>query len=161
MNIEVPDGMEEYFGSKQDTVCEMLVPLYGTKQAAKCFYQTLKTKAEKLGYSRSKANFTLFYRWKDGRLLLFATWVDDILVCGEEADLDSFKREIKSELEAKAELEFNEYLGNAVEIKRDATILGEVKFTPVRFRPEFCSGRILRSKSPDLGSKVPQEFRNF
>jgi hypothetical protein len=93
MSIEVPDGMEEYFGSKQDTVCEMLVPLYRKKQAAKCFYQTLKTKAETLRYSRSKANFTLFYRWKDGRLLLFGTWVDDILICGEEADLDAFERE--------------------------------------------------------------------
>jgi hypothetical protein len=51
MYIEVPDGMEEYFGSKRDTVCEMLVPLYGTKQAAECFYKTLKKKVEKLGYS--------------------------------------------------------------------------------------------------------------
>jgi hypothetical protein len=62
----VPDGMEEYFGSKRDTVCEMPVPLYRTKQAAECFYQTIKTKAEKLGYSRSKADFTLFYRCVDG-----------------------------------------------------------------------------------------------
>jgi hypothetical protein len=52
------------------------------------------------------------------------TWVDD--TCGEEADLDAFE---KSELEANAELEFNEYLRNAVEIKHDPTGLGEVKFT--------------------------------
>jgi uncharacterized protein YnzC (UPF0291/DUF896 family) len=79
MFIEVPDGMEEYYGSKQDTMCEMLVPLYGTKQAAECFYQTLRKKVEKLGYSRSKADFTLFFRWVDGRLIAFVTWVDDIL----------------------------------------------------------------------------------
>jgi hypothetical protein len=40
MYIEVPDGMEEYLGSKRDTVCEMLVPLWGMKQAAECFYKT-------------------------------------------------------------------------------------------------------------------------
>jgi hypothetical protein len=99
MYIEVPDGMEEYLGSKQDTVCEMLVPLYGTKQAAECFYKTLKKKVEKLGYSRSKANFTLFYRWFDGRLLVFATWVDDLLVCGEDRDINAFEWDIRSELE--------------------------------------------------------------
>jgi hypothetical protein len=129
MYIEVPDGMEEYLGSKQDTICEMLVPLYGTKRAAECFHKTLKKRVEKLGYSRSKADFTLFYRWVDGRLLVFATWVDDLLVCGEDRDLDVFEREIKSEMEIKAEPEFKEYLGNAITIKRDTTGLGEVKFT--------------------------------
>jgi hypothetical protein len=78
MYIEVPDGMEEYFESKRDTVCEMLVPLYGTKQAAECFYKTLKKKVEKLGYSRSKADFTLFYHWVDGRLLLLVIGVCDL-----------------------------------------------------------------------------------
>jgi hypothetical protein len=129
MFIEVPDGMEEYYGSKQDTVCEMLVPLYGTKQAAECFYQTLRKKVEKLGYSRSKADFTLFFRWVDGRLTAFVTWVDDILAIGCKMDLDTFEAEIKSELEAKAEPVFEEYLGNAVTIKRDSSGLGEVKFT--------------------------------
>jgi hypothetical protein len=44
-------------------------------------------------------------------------------------DLDTFEIEIKSELEAKAEPVFEEYLGNAVTIKRDSSGLGEVKFT--------------------------------
>jgi hypothetical protein len=61
--------------------------------------------------------------------LVFATWVDDLLVCGEDRDLDVFEREIKSEMEIKAEPEFKEYLGNAITIKRDTTGLGEVKFT--------------------------------
>ena len=150
MYIEVPDGMEEYLGSKRDTVCEMLVPLYGTKQAAECFYKTLKKKVEKLGYSRSKADFTLFYRWVDGRLLVFATWVDDLLVCGEDCDLDAFEREIKSEMEIKAEPEFNEYLGNAITIKRDSTGLGEVKFTqPVLLQK-------LRDNCPPENNRIPR-----
>jgi hypothetical protein len=150
MYIEVPYGMEEYLGSKQDTVCEMLVPLYGTKQAAECFYKTLKKKVEKLGYSRSKADFTLFYRWFVGRLLVFATWVDDLLVCGEDRDIDAFERDIRSELEIKAEPEFNEYLGNAVTIKRDATGLCEVKFTqPVLLQK-------LKDNCPPDNNRIPR-----
>jgi hypothetical protein len=39
MYMEVPDGMEQYYGSRKDVVLRMLVPIYGTKQAAECFYK--------------------------------------------------------------------------------------------------------------------------
>lgn len=35
------DYMEEFFGSRESTVLRVLVPLYSTKQASRCFYQKL------------------------------------------------------------------------------------------------------------------------
>ena len=73
-----------------------------------------------------------------------------MLVCGEEADLDGFEREIKSELEAKAEPEFNEYLGNAVTITRDATGLSTIKFTqPVLLQK-------LKDNYPPDNNRIPR-----
>ena len=53
--IEVPDGMSQYYGDRKDTVLKMNVPLYGTKQAAHCFYATLVDEVKKQDYERSKA----------------------------------------------------------------------------------------------------------
>jgi hypothetical protein len=60
MYMEVPDGMEQYYGSRKDVVLRMMVPIYGTKQAAECFYKKLVKKAKEKGYERTNADFTLF-----------------------------------------------------------------------------------------------------
>jgi hypothetical protein len=53
-------------------------------------------------------------------------------------------------MEIKAEPEFNEYLGNAITIKRDSTGLGEVKFTqPVLLQK-------LRDNCPPENNRIPR-----
>jgi uncharacterized Zn finger protein len=71
MYMEVPDGMEQYYGSRKDVVLRMLVPIYGTKQAAECFYKELVKRSREKGYERTNADFTLVKLWtKEGRLLV-------------------------------------------------------------------------------------------
>jgi hypothetical protein len=71
MYMEVPDGMEQYYGSRKDVVLCMLVPIYGTKQAAECFYKELVKRSKEKGYERTNADFTLVKLWtKEGRLLV-------------------------------------------------------------------------------------------
>lgn len=129
MYAEVPDGMEEHYGSRDDVVLQMLVPLYGTKQAAECFYRRFVNKSKEKGYERSNADFCLYYVWRHGRLLIFATWVDDIVVCGEEQDIKAFEADIKQAFEAKSEPVFNEYVGNHITINRGDDGIAAVKFT--------------------------------
>ena len=51
----------------------MLVPIYGTKQAAECSYQELVKRSKEKGYERTNADFTLFKLWtKEDCLLVFA-----------------------------------------------------------------------------------------
>ena len=64
--IKVPDGFKKYYG--EDEVLRMNVPIYGTKQAAHCFYKALVEKVEDRKYSRSKADPCLYCIWKNGRL---------------------------------------------------------------------------------------------
>jgi hypothetical protein len=67
---EVPDGMEEFYGSRADTVLLLNVPIYGTKQAANCFYDTLVKKLKEACYKQSSEDPCLFFFWLNGRLVV-------------------------------------------------------------------------------------------
>jgi hypothetical protein len=72
---EVPDGMEEYYGAKNDWVLLMNVPVYGTKQASACFYKALVRKNKNRGYKCSMfddRHHALFHssRWQTFMLCL-------------------------------------------------------------------------------------------
>ena len=56
MHIDVPDGMNKFYGSQEDVVLLLNVRIYSTKQAAQCFYQTLVRKGNDRNYHQSKAN---------------------------------------------------------------------------------------------------------
>ena len=94
MYIEVPDGMEKYYWKKGDMVLHLNVPIYGTKQAASCFYKTLVKKTQNSGYERSKADPCLYIIWWDNRLALMVSWVDD-LVLGEKKDVKQIKVDLQ------------------------------------------------------------------
>ena len=41
MHIDVQDGMNKYYESQEDVVLLLNAPIYGTEQAAHCFYWIL------------------------------------------------------------------------------------------------------------------------
>ena len=47
----------------------MNVPIYGTKQAALCFYKRLVKKVKDRAYERSKDDPYLYFSWNKGRLV--------------------------------------------------------------------------------------------
>jgi hypothetical protein len=82
MCIDVPDVMDKFYGSQDDVVLLLNVPIYGTKQAAHCFYQTLVKKVKDRNYNRLKADPCLYYIQKSNRLAIMLSWVFDILASG-------------------------------------------------------------------------------
>jgi hypothetical protein len=74
--------MDKFYGSKEDDVLLLNVPIYGTKQAAHCFCQTLVKKLKDRNYNRSKADPCLYYIWQNGKLVVMLSWVDDVLALG-------------------------------------------------------------------------------
>ncbi len=59
--IEVPDGVEEFYGSKEDIALLLNAPIYGTKHATFCFCKTLVEKVKDCKYKRSKADPYLYF----------------------------------------------------------------------------------------------------
>eukprot|EP01082_Thalassiosira_pseudonana_P003604 g3149.t1 g3149 contig12:1513564-1518213(-) len=127
--IGVPDGMEKYYGSRDDVVLLLNVPLYGTNQAANCFYTSLRKSASKRNYKRSRADPCLYYIWTDGRLALFATWVDDIIVFGHPQDVDAIEKNLKEAFVCKSEGELKEYVGSKIDVMRKSNGLVAIKIT--------------------------------
>ena len=127
---EVPDGMEECYGPKQDWVLLMNVPVYGTKQASACFYKALVRQNKSRGYQCSMADTTLYFIVRDGRLSCFVSWVDDMIIFGEEQDVAVIEADLLKSFVAKSEGEMKEYVGNKIELTRDpVTGLRKAKFT--------------------------------
>ena len=126
--IRVPDGFSKWYDEATE-VLRMNVPIDGTKQAANCFYQTLVSKVKDRKYERSKADPCLFFSWKDGRLIVMVTWVDDIMVLGEPEDVKQLKKNLERAFECKSEGEVKEYVGSKIDIVRKSDGLATVKFT--------------------------------
>ena len=89
MYIEIPNGFHKFYG--KDEVLKLSVPIYGTKQAALCFYKTLVKKVTERKYERSKADPCLYFSWKDGRLSMMISWVDNLILLGTPNDVDKMK----------------------------------------------------------------------
>ena len=131
MYSEVPDGMEPFYGSRADVVLLMLVPIYGTKQAANCFYETFVRKAvvESKKYQRSKADPCLYYTWHNGRLAVFASWIDDLIIMGHPDDVAQIKSDVSKVFECKDEGKLVEYVGTKLDFKRGDDGIGSLRIT--------------------------------
>ena len=125
--IGVPSGFEKWYGD--DEVLLMNVPLYGTKQAANCFYKMLIERMKKKDYKRSKADPCLYYIYIDGRLVVLVSWVDDIMILGHPSDVESVEKDFNKLFECTCEGLLTEYVGSKIDIKRKPDGLATVKFT--------------------------------
>ena len=129
LHMEVPDGMTQYYGDRSDTVLLLNVPLYGTKQAAHCFYAALVEAIKKRQYARSKADPCLYYVTVDGQLALMVSWVDDLILLGPQKVVDVMKKDLGEAFVCKAEGPLKEFVGSKIDLSRDANGLGTAKFT--------------------------------
>ena len=81
MYISVLKGFEQFYG--EDECLELLAPLYGTKQAAKCYYDQMLKEMKQLGNERSNADPCLYSKWDPNEgLVLWISWVDDLIAIG-------------------------------------------------------------------------------
>jgi hypothetical protein len=132
MCMEVPDGMEQYYGSCKVVVLRMLVPIFGTKQAAECFYKELvKRPRRKVMSAQMLTSHCSNYgpRRVFIRFCRLGRQYHYIIAFGAKADLDALEADITTSFEAKAEPVFNKYVGNKIEINRGDDGIATIKFT--------------------------------
>jgi hypothetical protein len=107
----------------------MNVPLYGTKQAAYCFFKTFATHIKNVTYKQSKADPCLFYGWINVEMVVFVAWVDDVMVLGPPHLVEQVQRDLERAFTCKREGVLTEYVGSKLSITRDEKGRGTVKFT--------------------------------
>jgi hypothetical protein len=124
--IEVPDGFHEWY--EGDVVLRMNVPLYGTKQAAYCFFKTFASRIKNMTYKQSKADPCLYFAWIGGEMVVFVAWVDDVMVLGPPSLVEQVQRDLEKSFTCKREGELTEYVGSKLTFSRDDNGKGTVKF---------------------------------
>lgn len=94
--MRLPEGWpDELPGNREEHVVRLRRPLYGLKQASRCWYERLNKWMEQQGFTRSHSDPCLFFKDLGSHLLFVTVWVDDLLIlCPNAADIDRFKQDI-------------------------------------------------------------------
>ncbi|GMF32442.1 unnamed protein product [Phytophthora fragariaefolia] len=90
-----------YFDDGTGRVCLLLKGIYGLKQAARIWYQTLHAHLEAIGFRRCAFDVGLYVRYTDGRLVLVTVYVNDMMVIGNPCDIDTVIEELRQKFEMK------------------------------------------------------------
>ncbi len=156
MYTEVPDGSEEYYSG--DIVLCMNVLLYGTKQAAYCFFKTLKKHVKNMTYEQSQADPCLYFAWCDNMLVILVAWVYDVMILRPPNMVEWAQRDLEKAFICKHKGELMEYVGSKLTFSRDDMGLGVVKFThPVlvqKLEEEYTPPNEIASKAPAVAGQV-------
>jgi hypothetical protein len=93
MHMEVPQGFEKHC----DPMCCVLLLLKticGLKQLAFHFWKAILLCFASIGFTRSKADPCLCYKWSKTGLVLWVSWIDDCLVLGTKEEVKSAQKQM-------------------------------------------------------------------
>jgi hypothetical protein len=121
MYLHVPKGFEQYYPT--NVVLLLLKAIYGTKQAAIQFWKLLCIVFSEMGYARSAADPCMYYKKTALGLVIFLSWVDDMLICGRKEAVLQAKKEFMSKLDCEEQGPLIEYVGCKVYINREQTYI--------------------------------------
>eukprot|EP00957_Ditylum_brightwellii_P094995 7234254-Ditylum_brightwellii.AAC.1 len=99
--MTVPHGFEQFYSS--DVLLLLQKMIYGLKQAFHC----------------NDANPCLSYKWVNGKLVVWITWVDDCLNTGPEQEVRETVKQMNSLFECKELGELTEYVGCKIDYNKD------------------------------------------
>lgn len=106
--MEPPKG----FCNDKTLVCRLNKSLYGLKQSAKLWNDTLNEFLVNLGFRRSQVDMCLYIKTEPKGLTIIIIWVDDIILLGSNQDLiDTFKAQIKLKFKVKDHGKLRYFLG--------------------------------------------------
>ena len=113
--LQQPRGFEKVADDGRKLVCKLQKSIYGLKQAAYNWNQSINAFLVGEGFNRSKSDSCLYVRRNDEDFEYIVIWVDDIIICGSNRQrVDSVKGKFCSafKMEDKGSLKW--FLGMAV-----------------------------------------------
>ena len=105
----VPRGFEKFY--PPNVVLLLLKTLYGLKQASFEYWRALLKAIRAMGLKRSKADPCVYFRWSENGLMIWSSWVDDLLSGGHKNDVDEGREKLKTHFDLDEIGELKEYVG--------------------------------------------------
>ena len=124
--MEKPLGFETH--DRESHLCRLKKALYGLKQAPKTWYGRIDGFLSSLGFTKSKADSNLYYKVKDGNLVILLLYVDDLFLIGMDGLIADTKRKLAVEFEMKDLGMMHYFLGMEVWLNTDGIFLGQGKY---------------------------------
>ena len=94
--IEVPQGFEKFYGGEKVLLLQKTI--YGLKQAAMAFWKRLLNAFTKMKFEQNCTDPCLYYAWNDGKLVIWLSWVDDLICIGEKEAVLKAKKKCRPNL---------------------------------------------------------------
>lgn len=89
--MQLPPGHPQ--ASTEGVVCKLHKAIYGLKQSPRAWYSKLSSVLEKVGFTSSNADSSLFVRIGSAGILVVLIYVDDQIIIGDNMDkITSLKR---------------------------------------------------------------------
>lgn len=112
--MQIPDGIET---DRDEKICKLNRPLYGLKQAARCWNQRFKDILKEINFKVSEGDQCVFYRNFDREKVYIALYVDDGLIFASSREtLNNIFNALREKFEI-TEGKTDVFVG--MEIKRD------------------------------------------
>jgi len=141
--MEIPEGFK--YSCSTNKVLLLLRTIYDLKQAVKAFWKFLIGLMKSIGCQRSNVDNCVYYKWNESGLSLVASWLDDLIVTGEEDIVSHQKSKLKEMVSIDDCGNIDEYIGCKVDINRDER---ELKFTQPVMIQSFQDEFNLPNKTP-------------
>ncbi len=154
--MEVPQGFETKINPETHAI-KLLKAIYGLVQAAHLYWRkATEHMVNRMKLHRNKVDNCIYHKWNGDKLILWTTWVDDMIVAGStQTEIDDEKKGLAEEFKTSELGPLNEYVGCKIEHDREA---GTMKFTqPVliqSFEDEFEIPEKIRDQSPAIAGQV-------
>ncbi len=152
--MEIPEGMQKWYTKfTKPVVAKLKKCIYGTKQAAKYYYNKVVTVIKSMKCERSSADPCLFFKWDLAwGLVMWLTWIDDKLCIANAKRVEHEKELLKKHFKCDNVGRVKGYIGCKIDMSEDGWSLKMIQPVLVQsLTDEFKD--ILQGKSPTVPAK--------
>ena len=145
--VETYPRLKAYLDDNGALYCKLKKALYGCVQALKLWYKQFCSFLQELSYERSDIDLCLFRKVIGERVYILLVYVDDILVCTDEQEVEFLKQEF-----------VKRYMWIMIEVGNKHSYLGmQVTIKPrcVKINMQFYIEKILADFGELLTFKTP------
>ena len=119
--MDIPEGMEKrYTNYTEPVVARLKKCIYGTKQAAKYYYNKVITVMKEIKYDRSRDDPCVFFKWDlTWGLVMWLTWINDKLYIANAKHIEHEKELLKKHFKCDDVGKLTNYIGCKMDISSD------------------------------------------